>query len=99
MIDYIIAYMITIIFLAFTMLIITTHFYFKNKQLNKQLDFLEDEIESTLEEEKSKKKPNWFSEQDALNQGWIEALQYSLRQVRFVRLLKLKEINNVNKKS
>ena len=84
MIDYIIAYMITIILLAFLMLTITTHFYFKNRQLNKQLDFLEDEIESTLEEEKSKRNPNWFSEQDALSQGWIEALQYSLRQVRLL---------------
>mgnify|MGYP007077444669 CR=1 FL=1 len=92
-------YMLTITLLAFVMAFITTHFYFKNKELIKQFDFLEDEIESTLEDEKTKNKPHWYSEEKELNQCWIEALQYSLRQVKFARMLTLKEVNNVDKKS
>ncbi len=86
-----ITYLTIITLLAFVMAFIMTHFYFKNRELVKQFDYLEDEIKSTLEEE------NLNQERIAPDDnmlGWIEALQYSLRQVRFARLLKLKEITN-----
>ena len=90
---------ITIVVLAFIITLIMVYFAGKYMMLTSQFDFLEDEIERTLEEEKSKSKPHWYSEEKELNQGWIEALQYSLRQVRFARILTSKEIDNVNKKS
>tara|TARA_Y100001938_G_scaffold133318_1_gene192525 strand:+ start:395 stop:670 length:276 start_codon:yes stop_codon:yes gene_type:complete len=89
-------YMLTITLLAFVMAFITTHFYFKNRELIKQFDFLEDEIESTLEDENLNEDRYPLDENQ---RGWVEALQYSLRQVRFARMLTLKEVNNVDKKS
>ena len=70
---------ITIVVLAVVITLITVYFAGKYAMLTSRWDMLEDEIEGALEEEKSHDPKS----------HWTESLQYSLRQVRLYRVLKL----------
>ena len=70
---------ITIVVLAFVVTLIMVYFAGKYAMLTTRWDMREDEIEGALEEENGHDPKS----------HWTESLQYSLRQVRLYRVLKL----------